>query len=93
MDRHCTRLDNDLQKIEDEQLIGSGRSSNVSSLTTKQTNKRSRNLSENDDTSHTHSQKKQSSRKKSKEAQAENSITTQDDEYLSTHDAMQQAKA
>ncbi|KAI9360580.1 hypothetical protein BD770DRAFT_384414 [Pilaira anomala] len=25
VDRHCTRLDNDLQKIEDEQLIGPGR--------------------------------------------------------------------
>ncbi|KAI8368923.1 inhibitor of growth protein 5-like protein [Blakeslea trispora] len=27
VDRHCTRLDNDLQKIEDEQLIGPARSS------------------------------------------------------------------
>ncbi|KAG0172471.1 hypothetical protein DFQ28_009638 [Apophysomyces sp. BC1034] len=26
VDRHCTRLDNDLQKFEDEQLIGPGRS-------------------------------------------------------------------
>lgn len=25
VDRHCTRLDNDLQKIEDEQFIGPGR--------------------------------------------------------------------
>jgi hypothetical protein len=25
IDRHCSRLDNDLQKFEDEQLIGPGR--------------------------------------------------------------------
>ncbi|KAG2177254.1 hypothetical protein INT43_007911, partial [Umbelopsis isabellina] len=29
IDRHCTRLDNDLQKFEDEQLIGPGRPSSV----------------------------------------------------------------
>jgi chromosome segregation ATPase len=40
VDRHCTRLDNDLQKIEDEQLIGPGRvsqkPSNIINNTVKQ---------------------------------------------------------
>ncbi|CAO3678545.1 unnamed protein product [Umbelopsis vinacea] len=31
IDRHCTRLDNDLQKFEDEQLIGPGRMTSVQS--------------------------------------------------------------
>lgn len=42
VDRHCTRLDNDLQKIEDEQLIGPGRvsqkPSKIINNTVKQTN-------------------------------------------------------
>lgn len=85
MDRHCTRLDNDLQKIEDEQLIGSGRSTSVNTLT----NKRSRDVNENQDTQ---PQKKQVGRKRTKKTQADNTITTQDDSYLSTQDAMQHAK-
>ncbi|CAM0135645.1 unnamed protein product [Umbelopsis sp. WA50703] len=32
IDRHCTRLDNDLQKFEDEQLIGPGRPSSVQGI-------------------------------------------------------------
>ncbi|KAI8075609.1 hypothetical protein BDF21DRAFT_69125 [Thamnidium elegans] len=41
VDRHCTRLDNDLQKIEDEQLIGPGRVAQKPSTIINNTIKRS----------------------------------------------------
>ncbi|OBZ91375.1 Inhibitor of growth protein 4 [Choanephora cucurbitarum] len=79
VDRHCTRLDNDLQKIEDEQLIGPARSSKRSH--------EEHELDEQDeqDRESIHKETQKQSRKKKKNEQESN--------YLSTQDAIQHAKA
>lgn len=80
MDRHCTRLDNDLQKIEDEQLIGPGRTAAVSHSTPAK-----RDVSFVEDAA----PRKQTSRKKSRKTQAEMA----DENTFSQEDAIQQAQA
>ncbi|KAI8080116.1 uncharacterized protein B0P05DRAFT_77269 [Gilbertella persicaria] len=83
VDRHCTRLDNDLQKIEDEQLIGPARSS-----------KRTRETEEEDlpieaIPNHKELHNKRQGRKKRKSSTS----NEQESVYLSTQDAIQHAKA
>ncbi|KAK4514692.1 uncharacterized protein ATC70_002294 [Mucor velutinosus] len=81
VDRHCTRLDNDLQKIEDEQLIGPGRTAAVSHSTPAK-----RDISSLEDAT----PRKQTGRKKSRKTQAEKKA---DENAFSQEDAIQQAQA
>ncbi|GAN07485.1 conserved hypothetical protein [Mucor ambiguus] len=81
VDRHCTRLDNDLQKIEDEQLIGPGRTAAVSHPTPAK-----RDVSSIEEAA----PRKQTSRKKSRKTQAEKKAA---ENTFSQEDAIQQAQA
>ncbi|KAL7315812.1 hypothetical protein PS15m_004983 [Mucor circinelloides] len=81
VDRHCTRLDNDLQKIEDEQLIGPGRTAATTLSTPAK-----RDISSVEDAT----PRKQTSRKKSRKAYAEKKA---DESTFSQEDAIQQAQA
>jgi hypothetical protein len=113
VDRHCTRLDNDLQKIEDEQLIGPGRTC----PTPISARKRPREMEDNSTgsistqehpiikkqgISHRKSKKKlqsiltdESAGRKGTKKNAPKTIRPAEEEksYLSTEDAIQQAKA
>ncbi|KAL9544633.1 hypothetical protein MBANPS3_007528 [Mucor bainieri] len=80
VDRHCTRLDNDLQKIEDEQLIGPGRTAAGSHSTPAK-----RDTSTIEDAT----SRKQASRKKSRKTRAEKKA---DENTFSQEDAIQQAQ-
>ncbi|CEP15863.1 hypothetical protein [Parasitella parasitica] len=81
VDRHCSRLDNDLQKIEDEQIIGPGRTASISFSTPAK-----RDASAMEDAA----LKKQASRKRSRKAQTE-SMT--DENAFSQEDAIHEAQA
>ncbi|CAO3633581.1 unnamed protein product [Cunninghamella blakesleeana] len=79
VDRHCTRLDNELQKFEDEQLIGPSRNGRISSgKTTKKFVVNQTNLKTED-----------KRRKKKRKREVEN----EQGDYLSTEDAVQHAQA
>ena len=84
MDRHCTRLDNDLQKIEDEQLIGPARS-NATHTTHHSNEKRKTNP---DATTITIKPSTGRGRKKSKKEDDR----LAEDTYISKEDAIQNAK-
>ncbi|KAI8639599.1 hypothetical protein BD408DRAFT_421222 [Parasitella parasitica] len=81
VDRHCTRLDNDLQKIEDEQLIGPGRTASISQSTPAK-----RDASAMEDMP----PKRQTGRKKSRKTHTDNRA---DENTFSQEDAIQEAQA
>ncbi|KAI8370473.1 chromatin remodeling protein [Radiomyces spectabilis] len=99
VDRHCTRLDNDLQKFEDEQLIGPARALNPrepkatlqeSTDTQEPSNKRRKTASSETD-SRGRPKKKRGRKKLHKEEKAETDAVQGD--YLSAEDSRQHAQA
>ncbi|KAI7906496.1 uncharacterized protein BX663DRAFT_483231 [Cokeromyces recurvatus] len=93
--KHCTRLDNDLQKIEDEQLIGPGRATMNNTTTTKTTSSEISNRKVLSAVIENITERKQTSgnRKRTRKARANRNIKQDEENGLSTEDAMQHAKA
>ncbi|KAI9480967.1 MAG: hypothetical protein EXX96DRAFT_199018 [Benjaminiella poitrasii] len=98
VDRHCTRLDVDLQKIEDEQLIGPGRATTATTTTTTKTTSRNNESTNRKVLSaviENITDRKQA-RKRTRKGRADKSNkNSKQNEVngLSTQDAMQHAKA
>lgn len=93
MDRHCTRLDVDLQKIEDEQL-GPGRSDGTNNS---QKKLKSAIMNNTVDKKRRDSEIQKPSvgrgrKRVRKDEEEEEDDTTEGDTYLSTEDAIQHAK-